>query len=46
MTRDEMVQLVGGFEGDLGLALQFVARKFPADLELCYEVLAEIRGKR
>lgn len=41
-----MVQLVNGFEGDLGLAVQHVARKYPRDLELCYEVVAEIRGKR
>lgn len=41
-----MIQMVGGFEGDLGLALQHVARNYPADLELCYEVLAGIRGRR
>lgn len=41
-----MVQLVGGFDGDLGLAVQHVARKYPKSLELCYEVVAEIRGRR
>lgn len=46
MTREEMLQLMVDFDDDIGLAVQFVARNHPSDLELCYEIVAEIRGKR
>lgn len=44
MNRYEMEDLVDSFDGELGLAVQHVARTLPEHLELCYEVVGRIRS--
>ncbi len=41
-----MRDLIESFDNDMGLAVQHVARTLPKYLELCYFVVAEMRGKR
>lgn len=46
MTRDDMIALVRDFDEDYGRAIQHIARMYPKSLELGYEVIAELRGRR